>query len=126
MMLDMVPAMPVFLEDLREWQPKTYQQHFADASFSDAELAVEAYDHVPLKYRETFKEIIALLNRFVGSALRRLEDSVAANDKVGTMMIAIDHSERLIKLIDLASAIIHGEEVAWDKAQIDTQFPDPA
>jgi hypothetical protein len=42
------------------------------------------------------------------------------------MMIAIDHSERLIKLIDLASAIIHGEEVAWDKAQIDTQFPDPA
>ncbi len=126
MMLDMVPAMPVFLEDLREWKPRTYQQHFREASFSDAELAVEAYDHVPLKYREPFEEIIALLNRFVSAALRRLEETVAADDHTMTATIAKDHSERLTKLINLASAIIHGEEGVWDQAQIDTQFPDPA
>ena len=25
MMLDMVPSMPIFLDELREWEPKSYQ-----------------------------------------------------------------------------------------------------
>ena len=125
MILDMVPAMPSFLDDLRDWEPKTYKEHFEEATFSDAALAVEAYDHVPAKYREPFEEIIALLNRFVAAAVPRMVEVVAAGDSVVTVTVATDHSERLIKLIDLASAIIHGEEVVWDQAQIDTQFPDP-
>ncbi len=124
MMLDMVPSMTEFLDELREWQPKSYQQHFREASFSDAALAVEAYDHVPLKYREPFEEIVALLDRFVATAVRRLDDSVAAGDHASTAAVATDYSERLMKLIDLTGAIIHGHEDVLAQAQIDTLFPD--
>ena len=126
MMLDMVPSMPSFLDELHEWEPKSYQQHFRDASFSDAALAVEAYDHVPLKYREPFEEIIALLNRFIEAAVHRLDDTIGAGDDIGTATIARDYSDRLIKLIDLTGAIIHGNEFVLGQAQIDTLFPDPA
>ncbi len=49
MMLEMVPDMPEFLDELKEWQPKSYLQHFRDAAFSDAALAVEAYTFIPTK-----------------------------------------------------------------------------
>lgn len=126
MMLNMVPDMPSFLDELREWQPKSYQQHFTDASFSDSELAVEAYNYVPLKYREPFEEIVSLLNRFVDAAVRRLNDTIASGDGAGTAAVARDYSDRLSKLIDLTGAIIHGQEDVLGQAQIDTLFPDPA
>lgn len=126
MMLDVVPDMPSFLDELREWQPKSYQQHFKDATFSDSDLAVEAYDYVPLKFREPFEEIVALLDRFVDAAIRRLDEAIASGDETGTRTISQDYSERLSKLIDLTGAIIHGQEDVLGQAQIDNLFPDPA
>jgi len=126
MMLDMVPSMPMFLDELQEWEPKSYQQHFRDASFSDAALAVEAYLHVPPKYREPFEEVVDLLDRFVDNAISRLAQTIAAEDEAATAAISKDHSTRLTKLIDLASAIIHGQEDVLGQAQIDDLFPEHA
>lgn len=126
MMLDMVPDMPEIMDELAEWEPKSYQEHFRQAAFTDAALAVEAYHHVPARYREPFEEIVGLLNRFVEAAVRRLSETTAAGDEITTAVVTKDYSERLTKLIDLASAIIHGREDILDRAQIDVLFPDQA
>lgn len=126
MMLDMVPTVPSFMEELLDWEPKSYQQHFREAGLRDAALAVEAYNYVPAKYREPFEEIVQLLNRFVETAVRRLSDTTAAEDKITTIVVAKDHSERLTKLVDLAGAIINGREDVLNRDQIDTLFPDQA
>jgi hypothetical protein len=124
MMLDMVPTMPSFMDELLDWEPKSYQQHFREAGLRDAALAVEAYRHVPVKYREPFEEIVQLLNRFVETAVRRLSETTAAQDNVTTSVVAKDHSDRLTKLVDLAGAIINGREDVLDRDQIDVLFPD--
>lgn len=42
MLLEMVPDMPDMLEECRAWEPKSYQDHFRESSFSDKQLAIEA------------------------------------------------------------------------------------
>ncbi len=58
MLLEMVPDMPDMIEDCKEWAPKSYQDHFRDSAFSDKELAIEAYDHVPARFRRPSEETI--------------------------------------------------------------------
>ena len=53
MLIEMVPDMPDMIEDCRLWHPKSYQQHFRDSGFSEKELAIEAYDHVPEQVPDT-------------------------------------------------------------------------
>ena len=55
MLIEMVPDMPDMIEDCRLWHPKSYQKHFQDSGFSEKELAIEAYDHVPNKFRTPFE-----------------------------------------------------------------------
>src|SRR3546814_10787267 len=52
MLLEMVPSMPECYRDAVEWRPKSYAQHFRDSCFSDAELAILAYENAPVDVRK--------------------------------------------------------------------------
>src|SRR3546814_20786633 len=54
MLLEMVPSMPECYRDAVEWRPKSYAQHFRASCFSDAELAILAYENAPENYRQAF------------------------------------------------------------------------
>ena len=36
MLIEMVPDMPECLDDILEWTPKSYTQHFEDSSFTES------------------------------------------------------------------------------------------
>ena len=80
MLLEMVPDMPDMIEDCKEWAPKSYQEHFRESAFSDRELAIEAYEHVPAKFRQPFEETIEHLNTIVGHAISQLETIIETGD----------------------------------------------
>src|SRR5271168_1981072 len=80
MILELIPDMPDCLEDAREWQPKTYQDHFRDSQFRDKELAIEAYLHVPRRYKEPFDDLISQMNRMVPWGLKRIAEAIESND----------------------------------------------
>ena len=65
MLLEMVPDMPDILEEAKEWQPKSYPQHFLDSGLSDSEITVEAYENAPSEFREPFDETITRMNAVV-------------------------------------------------------------
>lgn len=71
MLIEMIADMPECLEDAKAWAPKTYQDHFRDSNFSDRELAVQAYEHVPERYRVPFEQVVAGLNRVVATGLQK-------------------------------------------------------
>ena len=50
MLLEMVPDMPDVLEDLKEWTPVTYRQHFEASGLSENQLAIEAYERAPTAF----------------------------------------------------------------------------
>lgn len=119
MLLEMVPDMPDMIEDCKEWAPKSYQDHFRESAFSDKELAIEAYDHVPSRFREPFEETIQHLNAIVAHANTQLDAIIAdGNDELlreTTTAITIS----LQRFMDVASGIIHGSAKTMSQDEID-------
>ncbi|OKH88965.1 hypothetical protein [Thalassospira sp. TSL5-1] len=119
MLLEMVPDMPDMLEDCREWAPKSYQQHFQDSAFSDRELAIEAYDHVPEKFRRPFEETIEHMNALVLRANEQLEVVINEGNPEVIRMTASSTTTALQRFMDVASSIIHGSAKTMSQEEID-------
>ncbi len=125
MLLEMVPDMPDMLEECKCWEPKSYQEHFRDSSFSDKDLAIEAYDHVPTKFRRPFEEIVAQMNRTVQATIGKVDECL--NDEARAeqaSLFAVEGSRAVQKLMDFASAVIHGSDKAMAQAEIDGLLAD--
>ena len=119
MLLELVADMPECFEDAEAWQPKSYQDHFRESQFRDRELAVEAYNHVPHCYREPFDDVISQMNRIVPWGLQRIREALPQGDPERVRVACAEVSYRLQKMIDVASAIIHGSTKRLDQAEID-------
>ncbi len=122
MIMEMVPDMPEILEEAQEWRPKTYQEHFRDSAFTDKDLAIEAYDHVPAKHRQPFEQTIEQMNGLVASTLARLEQDVASGDAEVMRLTATNGSQLLQRLMDHASGIIHGGDKTMQQDEIDAML----
>lgn len=119
MMLEMIPDVPDCLEDAKMWEPKSYQDHFRDSTFRDKDLAIEAYNHVPTKYRKPFEDIISQMNRLVQVSLERIEGVIAQDNDEVLRFTASEASRNVQKMMDYASAVIHGSDRTMDQAEID-------
>lgn len=120
MMLEMIPDMPDCFEDAQAWQPKSYQDHFRDSQFRDKDLAVEAYEHVPGRFRKPFEDVIAQMNSVIAVTVERVGPLLAAGGDGGELrLVCSDASRGIQKLMDIASAIIHGSESRFDQREID-------
>jgi len=119
MLLEMVPDMPEIMEEVKNWQPKAYVDHFRDSTIADRELAMEAYDHVLPVYREPFDQTVDQLNNLIASCVARLDQYI--NDGAAGMVReqAGVMSRMIQRLLDMASGIIHGATKTMDQEEID-------
>lgn len=126
MLLDMVPDMAECLDDAKEWKPKSYQDHFRDSFVADKELAVEAYDFSPPRYKVPFDRTTEEINQMVADGIVDIETALEKNipdylrEIVGTTTRAIQVR------MDRASAIIYGdyEEQGQEGKPAETTAPD--
>src|SRR3546814_6768624 len=81
MLLEMLPSMPECYADAAEWRPKSYAAHFRDSCFSDAELAIHAYENAPANYRQAFDAAVAQMDRLVLEAMPRIRILVEAGEE---------------------------------------------
>ncbi|WP_431861841.1 hypothetical protein [Azospirillum sp.] len=119
MLIEMVPDMPDMLEECRLWQPKTYQEHFRDSGFSDKALAIEAYEHVPPKFRKPFEDTIAQMTQVVGRTLERIGNDVHGGDPDRLREDCRQSVEIIHRIIQVANGIIHGTAHVMEQAEID-------
>lgn len=122
MLFEMVPDMPDILEECREWAPKSYTEHFADSSFSDKDLAIEAYELVPAEYKEPFEETIDHLNRLVYISIDRMDEAIQGGDADILQAKAQAASRALQRLMDYAGGIIYGTQSTMQQDEIDLVF----
>jgi hypothetical protein len=111
MLLELVPDMPDCIEDLADWQPVSYEDHFQRSGFAGKDVAIEAYIHAPDIYRKPFDEIIWRLNKLIlvaikGTALMIHHDRI--DDARVIVRTAISEIKRLQ---GTAGAIINGAKV---------------
>ncbi len=119
MTLEMIPDMPELLDDARAWRPKTYPEHFQESGFAERELAIEAYEHVPARFRQPFELTIGTLDSLVAMTLERAEATLAAGEFERLKIIVNDASGAIRNLVDSASAIIHGTVRTMEQSEID-------
>jgi hypothetical protein len=115
----MVPSMPECYEDAAEWAPKSYADHFRDSGFSDAELAILAYENAPQNYRQAFDTTIAQMDRLVLEAMPRIRTLIDAGEE-GPLQLGVEGVTRKLQgFVDVASSIINGNMHTLDQTQID-------
>ena len=119
MTLEMIPDMPELLEDAREWRPRTYPEHFRESGFTDRELAIEAYEHVPARFLQPFELTIGTLDSLVSMTVERAEATLAAGELGQLKVIVSDASGAIRSLVDSASSIIHGTNRTMEQSEID-------
>lgn len=119
MLIEMIPDMPDMLEECRLWQPKTYQEHFRDSGFSDKALAIEAYEHVPAKFRKPFEDTIAQMAQVVDRTLERVDHDLQGGDPDRLRENCRQSVEVLHRIIQVANGIIHGTAHVMEQAEID-------
>ncbi len=119
MLLEMIPDMPDILEDAKEWQPKSYKDHFHDSTIADREIAVEAYDFVLPIYKKPFEITIDQINSTIHSTVEQLERDVESGNMDMVRENATSLSRIIQRLMDTASAIIHGSAETLDQSEID-------
>ncbi len=112
MMLELAADMPEMLEDVADWHPKTYEEHFRDSSFQHKELAIEAYSEAPPEYRLPLRVTIRQINDTIAETLPVLMGlSEATEDPEASGRFAAECSiftQTLRELLERAGAIING------------------
>ena len=119
MLLDLLADAPECFEDVRNWVPKSYTEHFQDSNFRDKALAIEAYAAVPAKFRLPFEATVTEISATVGIGLLVLTPLIASGETDAIRRNAERTSQRTKILIDRASAIIHGTADTLAQAEID-------
>jgi hypothetical protein len=119
MLLEMLPDMPDCLEDLRDWQPKSYPDHFAESVFSDRDLAIEAFALVPAEYLTPFVQVVENLDCAILAAVDHAGKAIDSGSAEGLAATVEGAMPGIQSLLDMASAIINGAVVSLDQAEID-------
>lgn len=108
MLVEMIPSMPECIEDICQWEPKSYEEHFAESGFSDKTLAIEAYHRAPAPLKKRFDETISKLDSGIISAIESLKETYEMEIPEYLTILCEKLTVELRHNIDVASALING------------------
>jgi hypothetical protein len=107
------------LEEVEQWEPATYIEHFAASGFSDKELAIWAYENAPREYIDAFEDLVAAANEQIFSAtdlLKKLNGTVPQDAFQHQTMAKVREIKTTLEQI---SGVINGTVPRYDQAEID-------
>ena len=117
MLLGMIPDMPEMLDDVKDWQPKSYEEHFNDSHFKASEIAIEAFAWSPTQYRGPFDAVVEGLNETIAAAVPAIEAVISDCDRLPLVVAEVTMALR--GEIDRAGAIINGSMARVDQDGVD-------
>lgn len=124
MLLGMISEMPDCLEDILNWEAIGYQDHFKFSVFHDRGLAIDAYNHSPVKYKAPFEKCVAEMDKLLSVTVSLVEEYISKNSIDRINFLIADYNPRMEKLIQECSAIINSKEMTTQQDVIDDYFED--
>lgn len=129
MLLEMVPDMPDMLEDVLDWAPKSYPDHFMESGFAARELAVEAYENAPTPYRDQFDAFVAEIDLLLTSTLYGLQavGVVERGFSMAARTLLVGRIAQAQALMGRLNGVIHGKidhDISTLNAQISVNNAD--
>jgi len=121
MLIEQLPTMPEFIEDIQAWHPVSYEDYFAYSPLPERNKALENYAALDADFRHKFETIVAELDtKAVGSvaAIRRCFKSNAAVDQNTLSDLCQKAGENLRKTLTRATSLVnYGTRRARETAQ---------
>lgn len=132
MLVELIPSMPEVAEDVLDWVPKSYIEHFGESKFREKELAVAAWHAARPSVRAALGAVVVELEATIHEAKDLVRGVTLTSPEFAEMANILIHT-RFRPLIDRASSIINGvpaHDVAADhlphpsaQESIDELFP---
>ncbi len=121
MLVEQLPTMPEFIEDILAWHPVSYEEYFAYSPLPDRNKALAHYAELDAEFRNKFETIVAELDmKAVGSvaAIRRCLKSDAPVDQHKLAELCQKAGENIRKTLTRATSLVnHGTKRARETAQ---------
>ncbi|WP_339749077.1 hypothetical protein [uncultured Maricaulis sp.] len=114
MLMEMLPDMPDCAEDVLDWAPADYIEHFTNSGFKDKELAVLAYHAAPHEVRAHLVTLVLQIEAEVERAQAMLREDAGDTACRAVARLATDCIKPLILA---ASSAIHGQAESEDDDQ---------
>ena len=108
MLLEMLPEMPDCIQELEDWQPRSYIDHFAWSGLRYSDLAVDAYNAAQPAVRDSLEAVIDRLNTMVLEAIPQARHAIDNEDPGEVYMATTVTAKAIRELIDEAGSIING------------------
>lgn len=124
MLLCMINDMPDCLEDILQWSPLSYQDHFKISGFQNKDLAIEAYNYTPAKYKTLFEASVSEMDELVQSTIQLSETLIKSHKMDELNSLIIEYTPKMEMLIEQCSSIINCTEMTTQQNSIDDLFDD--
>jgi hypothetical protein len=105
MMLDLLSSMPDCIDDLIEWQPMSYREHFLTSSQKHRELVLAAYSSAEPEARRQLDDIVDAMNATMIATRSALELNISPEVLTA---LAREAAANLKPLVARAGAVING------------------
>ena len=105
MMLEILSSMPDCIDDLIEWQPMSYREHFLTSSQKHRELVLAAYGQAEPEARRQLDDIVDSLNAILLATRAALELNISPEVLTALAKEAASNAKPLVAR---AGAVING------------------
>jgi len=120
MLFGLLGDMPDMIEDLRKWEPLSYEQHFARSGFQAKDLAILAYQNADPAIKAPFDtlshETCDLLQQAIAQAEGLIQQGAPLEDFIAETTMALKAS---IMMLD---GMVHGGDAGCAQDDIDALF----
>ena len=128
MLLEMLPDMPDMVDEVMDWRPKSYCDHFRDTGFAGAIIAIAAYMNAPLFIKIPFDQAVSEIEIAILEA--QIELNRLKPDDLPALHTLVETTLTIVRpLLGRADGIIHGRGATTDiqshneaQADIDALF----
>lgn len=120
MLFGLLPDMPDMLDELRDWQPLSYPEHFARSGFQAKALAIAAWQAADPSVREPFEALSGEIASMVQSAVRDAAGMLERGEDIADFVN--ETSFGLQTAIMMLDGMVHGGTAAGAQDDIDALF----
>jgi hypothetical protein len=120
MLFGLLAEMPDMLEELKNWEPLTYEEHFARSGFQAKELAVLAYHHADPAIKGPFDKLSAEIGELLREAISQVGDAMKRGEDIQEYMAESGFGLR--SAIMMLDSMVHGGDMGGAQDDIDALF----
>ncbi|MCU0881851.1 MAG: hypothetical protein MUF14_04190 [Hyphomonadaceae bacterium] len=120
MLFGMLADMPDMIDDLRTWQPLSYEEHFKRSGFQAKELAIAAYRAADPSIRQPFDALSTDIGATITRAVQDADALIAEGGDIGEFVTETGFG--LQTLIMMLDGMVHGGSVGGAQDDIDALF----